>query len=100
LQNELTVDYDYSARTAEADPAVDGEHHGDVNYQNLLQILVPRGSVLNETENLSFAPIVEEEEDYSRFVADTAITYDIDQTIIEFDVTLRTDQWVTVIYAP
>jgi len=163
LQNELTVAYDYSARTAEADPAVDGEHHGDVNYQNLLQVFVPRGSVVNETENLSFAPVVEEEEDYSRFVVDIAITYDsteqyqfsytapitvedfgtyrryrlllqkqpgtrgdsvnvqiflppgatlvdatpaptasytIDQTIIEFDVTLRTDQWVTVIYAP
>ena len=163
LQNELTVAYDYSARTAEADPAVDGEHHGDVNYQNLLQVFVPRGSVVNETENLNFAPVVEEEENYSRFVADIAITYDsteqyqfsytapitvedfgtyrryrlllqkqpgtrgdsvnvqiflppgatlvdatpaptasytIDQTIIEFDVTLRTDQWVTVIYAP
>ncbi|MBE2271531.1 MAG: DUF4012 domain-containing protein, partial [Anaerolinea sp.] len=164
LQSELTVDYDYSARIAEADPAVDPEHHGDVDYQNLLQVYVPQGSVLDSTENLSFAPTVEEQPGYTDFIADVVVTYDsveqfqfnyttpvtvlqdfgtyqryqllvqkqpgtrgdlvnvqvflppgatlvdaspdptasytIDQTIIEFDLNLRMDQTVTVIYAP
>jgi len=163
IHNDLIVAYDYSARIAEDDPAVDGNYHGDVNYQNLLQVFVPTGSTLDSTENLSFAPTVEDKANYTHFIADVTVDYDsterfqfsytpplitelfgtyrryrlfiqkqpgtrsepvnlqiflppdaelidaspqpsasytIDQTIVEFNLSLRTDQWVTLIYEP
>jgi len=162
-QNELTVAYDYSGQTAENDPAVDEAHHGPLDYQNLLQVFVPRTSVLTGTDNLDFDPVVEDTAQYSHFVADIVVEYDssqqyefryttplvvepvgnyrryslliqkqpgtrgdlvnvqvflppgaalvdaspeptasytIDQTIVEFDLTLRADQWITITYAP
>ncbi len=50
LNSELTVEYDYPARIAEADPAVDPEFHGRIDYYTLLQVFTPLGSVLTTPE--------------------------------------------------
>ena len=162
-QNSVTVAYDYSRQTAENDPAVDEAFHGPLDYQNLLQVFVPRASVLTGWENFDFDPIVDQTDTYTNFIADIVLEYDssqqyefryttplvvepvgsyrsyslliqkqpgtrgdlvnvqvflppgatlldsspeptasytIDQTIIEYDLTLRTDQWITVTYTP
>lgn len=162
-QNSVTVAYDYSRQTAENDPAVDEAFHGPLDYQNLLQVFVPRASVLTGWENFDFDPVVDQTDTYTNFIADIVLEYDssqqyefryttplvvepvgsyrsyslliqkqpgtrgdlvnvqvflppgatlldsspeptasytIDQTIIEYDLTLRTDQWITVTYTP
>ena len=44
VQSRTTVSYDYPASLADADPAVDPEHHGPLDYRTLLQVIVPLGS--------------------------------------------------------
>lgn len=44
-----TVLYDYPASIASSDPAVNEEYHGRLDYNNLLQVYVPVGSMLTET---------------------------------------------------
>lgn len=63
--------------TVENDPAVDEAHHGPLDYQNLLQVFVPRSSVLTGTDNLDFDPVVEDTAQYSDFVADIVVEYDL-----------------------
>lgn len=53
LQSRATVAYDYPAALADNDPAVDEEHHGPLDYNNLLQVFVPDGSQLDDFTGLN-----------------------------------------------
>ena len=53
LNSRATVAYDYPAALAEKDPAVDPEHHGPLDYSNLLQVFVPDGSELTATTGIN-----------------------------------------------
>lgn len=75
LNSRVTVAYDYSDRTASADPAVDPEHHGPLDYNNLLQVFVPLGSELTGT-NLTFEPQTANTDQHTIFVSNNTIAYD------------------------
>lgn len=44
-----TLSYDYPAAVADLDPAVNPEFHGPLNYNNLLQVYIPVGSIVGAT---------------------------------------------------
>lgn len=75
LQSRATVAYDYPAALAEKDPAVRPAHYNYIDYYNLLQVFVPPGSVLLNTDNLSREPTVVASEDHTVFVAQTHVAY-------------------------
>jgi len=75
LNSRVTVGYDYSDRVASADPAVDPEHHGQIDYSSLLQVMVPLGSELTGT-NLTFQPETAANDHYSIFVSQNTVEYD------------------------
>jgi hypothetical protein len=77
LASRVTLSYDYSARTASADPAVDELIYGALDYQNLLHVFVPPGSTLNAVENLSDEAVERvAAEGHQLFVAPVSIPYD------------------------
>lgn len=49
LVSRATVLYDYAASVANEDPAVNQEYHGQLDYNNLLQMFVPPGATRPET---------------------------------------------------
>ena len=75
LHSQLTVSYDYPAREAEADPAIQPAHYRIRDYQNLLQVFVPPNSVLTSTHNLPEDPTVVAGEGRTDFVALTELAY-------------------------
>ncbi len=75
LRSRATVNYDYSALTAAADPAVRPEHYGDIDYHNLMQVFVPAGSQLLGTNNLPAEPTTVALTDHTAFVALTEVAY-------------------------
>jgi hypothetical protein len=53
LQGRAAISYDYSAAVAANDPAVKPEHYGNqIDYFNLMQIFVPKGSIVTGADNL------------------------------------------------
>ncbi len=76
VDGHLTINYDYSARVAEADPAVDEEHHGPLDYRNLLQVFVPLGTVLTDHSGFASAPQVIEGSGHTIFVSRVEVPYD------------------------
>ncbi len=74
LNSRLAIDYDYSARVAENDPAVRPEN-GSLNYRSLLQVFVPANSTLTNTENLHYEPTVVTSSTHTGFVAQIGIDY-------------------------
>jgi hypothetical protein len=78
LSNRATVSYDYSARIAANDPAV-GPAHGLLDYRNLMQVFVPVGSTLTNTNNLSRQPDIVETADHTTFVSRVQVDYDTSQ---------------------
>lgn len=75
-----TIAYDYSARIAASDPAVNPEYHGSEDYHNLVQIFVPPSSELIESANFTSPPTVVNTETHTDFVS---------RLFIPFDSTLR-----------
>lgn len=76
LDSRLTIGYDYPAQIAAEDPAIDPAHYGNIDYYNLLQVFVPPGSTLIETDNLSHIPDQVESDDFTRFIELTRVPYD------------------------
>jgi hypothetical protein len=54
---------------------VDPEHHGPLDYNNLLQVFVPLGSELTGT-NLTFEPQTANTDQHTIFVSNNTIAYD------------------------
>lgn len=48
VRSRLTVNYNYPASLADIDPAVNPEFHGPIEYNNLLQVFAPPGSILDQ----------------------------------------------------
>lgn len=76
LNSRATVAYDYSDRVASADPAVDPEFHGPLDYNNLLQVFVPPGSEIDSTSNLPQEPRVVDQHGQRIFVSRVRVAYD------------------------
>lgn len=76
LRSRATVAYDYSDRIASTDPAIDDEHHGPLDYNNLLQVYVPLGSEIESTDNLPQPPRVVNADDHSILVSRVSVAYD------------------------
>ncbi len=73
--NRATLTYDYPASVAEDDPAVNAEYHGPLDYNSLLQIFLPAGSVLLDTVNFPAAPLQVPGQDHMRLVTRINIPY-------------------------
>lgn len=76
LKSRLTVAYDYSARVAEQDPAVNPEFHGPLDYDNLLQVFVPPATQLTSANNLQSEPIRVDTDRNTAFVTNVTVDYD------------------------
>lgn len=80
LNNRLSVVYDYAASRASRDPAVDPEHHGRIDYGNLMQVFVAQGSQLVSTNfETSQSTTVVEHPDTTAFVSTVLVPYDTSQ---------------------
>ncbi len=75
LNSRVTVSYDFSARAAEADPAVRPEHYSDINYHSILQVFVPANSTLTDTHNLPFDPDIVQSDTHTDFVSRIRVDY-------------------------
>ncbi len=75
LQSRLTVAYDFPESVALRDPAFAPEHYNNIDYDNLLQVFVPAGSTLVETNNLTFEPEIVASEAHTSFVTQTLVEY-------------------------
>lgn len=76
LAHRLAVSYEYFARLATQDPAVRPAHYSDINYHNLLQILVTAGSTLVETDGFVSEPHIVAADTYTGFVSYAGVDYD------------------------
>lgn len=76
VNGRLTVAYDYSARTAANDPAVNPPYNGAADYNNLLQVFVPRGTAFREGTNLPAQPIVSTNEVNTEFISRLFVPFD------------------------
>lgn len=76
VQGRMTVSYDYSARTAASDPAVNPPTNGPADYNNLLQIFVPQGTTFNAANNLPAEPVVSTNGFNTAFISRLFIPFD------------------------
>lgn len=76
LQSRVSVGYDYSARAAASDPAVDARYHGPLDYFNLLQVFVPAGAALSGIGDLPADPDIVASAGHTAFVARVEVPYD------------------------
>ncbi|MEZ4671516.1 MAG: DUF4012 domain-containing protein [Anaerolineae bacterium] len=79
--SRLTVAYDYSARIAADDPAVNPQVHGPLNYDNLLQVFVPPTAQLASTSDLQSAPVVVDNNKNTIWVSQFTVDYDTSKRI-------------------
>jgi hypothetical protein len=75
LNSRLSSRYDYFASVAENDPAVDAEFHGALDYYNLMQVFVPLGATLTDTNNMDVGYVVSQAT-HTLFVTRTQVNYD------------------------
>ncbi|MBX3081742.1 MAG: DUF4012 domain-containing protein [Anaerolineae bacterium] len=77
LKSRTTITYDYPDSLAKTDPAVRPEHYGQqIDYYNLMQVFVPKGSQITETDNLENTPTVTEINNANDFVNLVLVAYD------------------------
>jgi hypothetical protein len=76
LSSRTGINYDYSARLAESDPAVNAPTNGPLNYSDLMQVFVPLGSTLLSTDNLPEKTQTVTNETNSEFVRHMFLEYD------------------------
>ena len=74
LKSRLAIGYDYSARVAENDPAV-GPQHGSINYNSLIQVMVPAGATLTGTNEIMVEPTVVLTDEHTIFVSNLTLDY-------------------------
>ena len=80
--SRATVAYDYPASIAENDPAVDPEHHGPIEYRNLLQVFVPPTAVVGEITGLPYAAeTIPLPPDYTLLTSQFTVEYDSTQRL-------------------
>lgn len=72
----MTVAYDYSARTAADDPAVNPPTNGPADYNNLLQVFVPRGTAFTAVTNLNTTPVISTNAFNTEFISRLFIPFD------------------------
>jgi len=76
LKSRVTVNYDYSKQVAANDPAVNPKYHGPLDYDNLLQIFIPFGSIIGDTTNFPSPPRREDTSSLSRLISEITVPYD------------------------
>jgi hypothetical protein len=76
VDGRMTVSYDYSATVADADPAVDPQYHGPLDYSTLTQIFVPLNTTLIDATNVPTPPTVANNPSNTEFVTRLFIPYD------------------------
>lgn len=79
LHSRTAVAYDYSDRVASTDPAINPEYHGPLDYSNLLQIFVPTGSQIGDTNNVPQTPRVIDDDAHTTIVSRVGVPYDTNQ---------------------
>lgn len=72
----VTVAYDYPDSIARNDPAVDAEFHGPLDYNNLLQVFVPKNTSLIGAESFNTPPTLVDDENHTIFVSRVRLPYD------------------------
>ena len=76
LNSRVGVNYDYSARVAQTDPGVNAPTNGPLNYSNLMQVFVPSGSTLLNSDNLLEKAQMVNNTTNSEFVRHIILEYD------------------------
>jgi hypothetical protein len=76
VNGRTTVSYDYSASVADADPAVDPDYHGPLDYSSITQIFVPLNTALADVTNVTTTPTVVNNTSNTEFVARLFIPFD------------------------
>jgi hypothetical protein len=76
ISGRATVAYDYSARTASTDPAVNPEFNGPIDYTSLSQVFVPLGSTLTGDTRFSPEPTVVNNPANTAFVTRMLVPFD------------------------
>jgi len=86
LQSRLSLGYEYFASLAQEDPAIDDEFHGPLDYNNLLQIFLPIGTTIQETDDFRITTLVESET-HTQLITRTTVEYDSGERYqIEYEV--------------
>lgn len=75
LEGRVTVSYDYPDSLGRDDPAIDPQHHGPIDYNNLVQIFVPDASTLTVEDNFGIQPFTADEENHTIFVSRVRVSY-------------------------
>lgn len=81
LESYLAISYDYPAQLAETDPAVNPAHYGQIDYYNLLQVFVPAGSTLTNTDNLRHIPEEHNTDAFASYVELVQVAYNSGERI-------------------
>ena len=76
LKSRVTVNYDYSKQVAVNDPAVNPKYHGPLDYDNLLQVFIPFGSVMGDTTSFPSPPHREDTPSLTRLISEVTVPYD------------------------
>ncbi len=88
LSSRAVLDYDYSARLADSDPAVAPEHYGNQkDYFSLTQLYVPVGSQLGRAVNLQSPVTVDDQPQHTIFATGFVVPFD-EQKRFEFNYTV------------
>ncbi|MBX3063423.1 MAG: DUF4012 domain-containing protein [Anaerolineae bacterium] len=76
VNGRATIAYDYSAAAAANDPAMKPEHYRDqIDYFNLMQLFVPKGTVISASDNLN-SPVTDMVGTTTDFIATILVKYD------------------------
>lgn len=75
LNSRLTVGFEYFDDMASQDPAINALYHGPLDYSSLLQIFLPAGSFMNET-NITGNYTLLENEQHNLLITRSVIEYD------------------------
>lgn len=74
-----TINYDFSARTAANDPAVNPPFNGTRDYYTLTQLFIPVGSEVTATENVGIDPTIVQQDNHTLIVSQFAVPFDSTQ---------------------
>jgi len=76
VNSRTGINFDYSARVASYDPAVNAPVNGPLNYSHIMQVFVPLKSKLTGTDNLIGQTQTVDNDTNSEFVRQTVLDYD------------------------
>ena len=81
LLSRATISYDYPARIAGRDPAVNANYHGPLDYTNVLQLFVPLGSEVTGGNTTGAAAQLIESGSHSVFIGSFTVPYDSSERV-------------------